>query len=204
MQTFGHVLHVLWLTKRLHASSLGWGPLVGGNHPKDSQQASFQTSSSEGIPSDKLVDNGKDNPFSAASPAISNLLPLGNWPSFSQSNSLNHGNFGGLLSPASNQLSPIIGPSSGPSLSTGSDNNWATVIPDQLLEEKQDIPDVDQSAGPEQPAAPLPPSLTAQDTLASPSKTASCFTNQLAGRNPSQQAGEHTSSSEGIPSDKLV
>ncbi|KAA1110396.1 Chitin synthase, class 5 [Puccinia graminis f. sp. tritici] len=62
---------------------------------------------SEGIPSDKLVDNGKDNPFSAASPTISNLLPLGNWPSSSQSNSLNHGNFGGLLSPASNQFGPL-------------------------------------------------------------------------------------------------
>ncbi|KAA1134888.1 Chitin synthase, class 5 [Puccinia graminis f. sp. tritici] len=132
---------------------------------------------------------GKDNPFSATSPTISNLLPLGNWPSFSQSNSLNHGNFGGLLSAANNQFSPIIGPSTGPALSTGSDNNWATVIPDQPLEEKQDIPEVDHSAGPDQPAALYLPHLPLRTHL------------HLLQR---QRAGLQTSSPGGTPPTNLL
>nr|AEN84768.1 RGD-binding protein [Puccinia graminis f. sp. tritici] len=122
-------------------------------------------------PSRGIVDDGEDDPFSAASPTISNPSPLGDRPSFSRSNSLNHGNFGGLLSPASNHLSPVIGPSTGPAPSAGSDENRATMIPDQPLEEKQEIPEVDRSVGRDQPAAPSPPSPTALDSLASPSKT---------------------------------
>ncbi|PLW49963.1 hypothetical protein PCASD_01249 [Puccinia coronata f. sp. avenae] len=57
-----------------------------------------------------ILDDGEDDPFSAASPTLSNPSPFGDRPTFSRSNSINHSQFGGLLSPVSNPLSPVIAP----------------------------------------------------------------------------------------------
>ncbi|KNZ52091.1 hypothetical protein VP01_36g15 [Puccinia sorghi] len=89
-----------------------------------------------------MVDDGDDDPFSAASPTISHPSPLGDGPSFNRSNSITHTQFGGLLSPPSHHPSPVILPTTGAISPHETEESPAPAIPDHPLEKDEDVGEV--------------------------------------------------------------
>jgi len=86
-----------------------------------------------------MVDDPDDDPFSAASPTISNPSPLDDGSSFSRTNSITHTQFGGLLSPPSHHLSPVIPPTTRAISPHETEESPAPVIPDHPPEKDEDV-----------------------------------------------------------------